>query len=259
MKITDVIIIFFIISLPFFFFAQAKSENTTTFAELNQHHEGAVTVAAQDAITALRTNVTPKLEQGYDSYKYNPADPTLAYDAFMRTLAMNYKVEGENSMDVLATYVPVFSVLDYDGLLLNVYQQTKGANGEKQFERVWLPKIPFSYADDSGNVVNFTVGDDVEVYVRTLNEWHTGKRAELAADSEITIPLLAEADAFDKIRRQKIVQTMQEQFAYYVNEHNVYAKYLDMTYKFVMPMIPEDDWFNTVDNVSIFAFFQGYQ
>lgn len=259
MKITDVIIIFFIISIPFFFYAEAKSENTTTFALQNQHHEGAVTIAAHDAITTLSTNIVPKLDRGYDDYKYSPVDPSLAYETFMNTLAANYQVETDNSKEILSTYVPVFAVLDYDGLLLNVYQQHKGPDGEQIFERVWLPKIPFSYADDMGNIINFTVSDDVEIYDRVLNEWFTGKRADLAADDEISIPLLADEDAFEKIRRQKIVSTMQEQFAYYVNEHNVYAKYLDMTYKFVMPMIEEDDWYNTVDDVSIFAFFQGYQ
>ncbi|MGE7983789.1 hypothetical protein [Solibacillus sp. NPDC093137] len=259
MKITDYIIVFLIVALPAFFFIQMKAEKTTDFVEMNHHNEWSLTVSAHDAINVLSTNVVPKLEAGYHSYKISPSDPQLAYETFIHSLAANYQVQDGVSVNVLERYVPVFAVLDYDGLLLNVYKEYKDADGNVINERTWLPKIPFSYTDSEGNIINFTIDDTVEIYDSTLKEWYDGKRGELAADEEITIPLLKDEDTFEKERTQMIVNTLQENIAYYVNKHNVYTKSLDVTYTFTMPLIEKEDWYNTVDNIGVFAFFQGYQ
>ncbi|HCG4536139.1 TPA: hypothetical protein NJY08_004992, partial [Salmonella enterica subsp. enterica serovar Typhi str. AG3] len=58
--------------------------------------------------------------------------------------------------------------------------------------------------------------------------------------------------------RTTIINTLQEQLEWYINEHNVYTKQLDVTYTFTLPLIPQEDWYNTVDDISILAFFQGY-
>lgn len=256
MKIIDFILIFLFIYIPFLFFVQVKAEKTETYIQLNHLHEGAMTVAAQDAVHVLRTNVIPKMEVGYESYKINPVDPQPALDAFLRTLAINYQVEDEITADVLSRYVPVFAVVDYDGLVMSVYKEFQNVSNEKVVDRVWLSKIPFSYSDDEGNIVNFTIDEDVEVYDKELNEWFEGKRQELLTD--VTIPILEDATKFEQVRRNTIVDTLQENIAYYINEHNVYTKELDVTYKFAFPLINKEDWYNTVDDVSILAFFQGY-
>lgn len=256
MKITDFILIFIIITLPIFFIVEAKAENTKTFVEVNHHNDAAFTNATHDAINILRTNVEPKLQSGYDSYKVTPVNPQPAFDTFLQSLALNYAVENKISIDVLSRYVPVFSVVDYDGLLLNVYKPFKNGENVNVVDRVWLPKIPFSYSDDDGNVINFTIDEEVEVFDIDLQEWFSGTRTELL--SEVTIPLLNDAELFDQTRRSTIVHTLQENLAYYINEHNVYTQQLDVTYKFYFPLIPQEDWYNTVDSISILTFFQGY-
>lgn len=258
MKITDFVLVFFTLFLPIFVAIEIHYDKTKTYIEYDHFHEGAFTTAAQDAVHILRTNVNPLLEAGYESYKINPAHPQPAFDTFVQSLAVNYQVKDKYAINQMLRYIPVFAVLDYDGLLLNVYKPYKDTRGDNAYERVWLSKIPLSYADDEGNIINFTVEEDIEVFDTELNEWFFGKRAELAKDGEITIPLLKNAQEFDQIRRQTIVNIVQENLAYYINEHNVYTKALDVTYKFAMPLIPQEDWYNTVDDISIFAFIQGY-
>lgn len=258
MKITNFIIIFITIVFPGFFYLEYRAMNTQTFAEINHHHKGALIVAAHDAAQTLRNHIQPQFEVNYESQKIDLVDPQPSFEAFLQTLALNYGVIDNVTMDRLARYVPVFAVLDYDGLLINVYKEFQNDRQENVMERVWLPKIPFSYVDGEGNMINFSVADEVEVYDAELKEWIEGKRTELLTDAEITVPLLSDATEFDQIRRSIIVNTLQEQFAYYINEHNVYTKKLDVTYKFALPLIPQEDWYNTVDDISIFAFFQGY-
>lgn len=258
MRLTDFIIIFVIVvSLPLLY-AEHKYSFAKETIEQNHKYEANLTVAAQDSIHVLRTNALPALQNSYESYNINPVNPQPAFDAFLNTLAINYGIEDETSKDMLSRYIPAFAVIDYDGLLLNVFKEYTDTRGDKVLDRVWLPKITFSYSDDEGNIINFTIDEDVEVYDRELGEWFIGKREELARDSEITIPLLTDLEHFDSVRRTTIVNTTQEHLAYYINEHNVYTKYLDSTYTFALPLIDKEEWLNTVNDISVLAFFQGY-
>lgn len=258
MKLPHFLILFIIIYSGPLFFTEYRYQYTKKTMEENHKHELSMTTATHDAVNILRTNVKTELENGYDSYKINPVNPQPAFETFMHSLALQYRVEMKDSMDRLARYVPVFAVVDYDGLLLNVYKEYKDTRGDVVLDRVWLPKIPFSYLDNEGNIINFTIDEEVEVYDIDLGEWFEGTRKELVDDPEITVSFLEDKETFHNVRRTTIVNTLQEQLAYYINEHNVYTKHLDVTYKFMLPYIPKEDWYNTVDDISILAFFQGY-
>lgn len=257
MKITDFAIIFILIVFPLLVFSQWKSEDSNTFINLNNQYDTGMTVATQDAMDQLRTNVIPTEEAGYSSSKFNRVNPEPAFQTFLHTLSINFGVEDDVTQDLMSRYVPVFAVMDYDGALLSVYQEILN-NGEKELKRVWLPKIPFTYHDTEGNIISFTLEEDVRVYDVALDEWVSGNRKELVKDPQITIPLLHDADEFHRIRKNTIVNVFQDELAYYINEHNVYTKQLGITYKFTLPLIEQEDWYNTVDDISIFTFFQGY-
>ncbi|MEX3624893.1 hypothetical protein [Viridibacillus arvi] len=421
MKITSLNIVYIIIMIPLLLYAQWRTEDTSKLTQLNKQYDSALTTASQDATKVLRTNVVPQLEAGYSSLKINPANSDVALKTFLHTLALNFELEDENSVDVLSQYIPVFSVLEYDGLSLNVFQESKDKDNNKIVKRTWLPKVPFSYSDKQGNIINFTIDQNVEVYVASLNEWFEGTREDVLNDitvdlnigeleeessdnqpnlairsgsekekevltvsknitsklydrlseetktsvskvlpkkiytrfieslkqseSEFDIPadildelmntlsddlfdkvivelatvgknedktscqngnvseecfsskgssngstheineatttskdkkariiedtpkitndklsilLLANEDEFEQVRKQTIVSTMQEEFAYYINVHNTYTKQLDINYEFAIPLISQEDWYNTVDDVGVFAFIQGY-
>lgn len=257
MKITDFILIYLIIILPFVVYAEWRADDTNTFAQLNYQYKRALTVAGQDAADQLRINAEPNLESGYDSAKSFRINKETAYDTFIHTLALNFGTEDDVTKDLMTRYIPVFAILEYDGFSMNVYKPFQNGS-EKLVDRVWLPKIPFAYHDAYGNILKFTLDEQVTVYDAALNEWVTGGRQELIMDPEITIDLLKDADLFDRIRRDTIVNVLQENLGFQINEHNVYARQLGITYSFALPLIPQEDWYNTVDDVSIFAFLQGY-
>lgn len=236
-------------------YAQWRAEDTNTFAKLNHQYDGAMTLASRDSADQLRVNAKPNFESGYASEKFVNINKEEAYNTFIHTLALNFETEDEVSKDFLARYVPVFGIVEYDGLSLNVYQNiTKG--NERLMERKWLPKLPFTYSDSAGNIVQFTLDEYVTVYDAAQKDWYEGKREAIKDD--VTISLLNDADLFDKVRRDSIVNVLQENLAYQINQHNVYTKGLGITYKFTLPLISEKDWYNTVDDVGIVSFFQGY-
>lgn len=258
MKLIHFLILFILIIATPLISLETRYSYAVSHMEQNQKYEAAMTVAAHDAINVLRRDIKTELEAGYDSYKINPVNPQPSLETFLKTLSIQFGVNNDISTDVLSRYVPAYAVVDYDGLLLNVYKEFNNTRGEKVLDRVWLPKIPFSYIDNEGNILNFTIDEELELYDIELNEWFEGTRTQLLADPEITVDFLEDEDTFHNVRRTTIVNTLQEHLAYYINEHNVYRKALDVTYKFKLPLIPEEDWYNTVDDVSILAFFQGY-
>lgn len=179
MKITDFKIILIVLLIPLLTFSQIRSQDSLTLAQVNTRYDNAMTTAVQDSTAALRTNVDPNNEAGYRSIKITPANKDIALKTFLQTAALNFGSETQVNKDVLSSHIPVFAVMEYDGLSLNVYQQYQNDKNEKLTERKWLPKKPFSYTDNQGNTINFTVSDEVEVYVKALDQWFYGKRAEV--------------------------------------------------------------------------------
>lgn len=258
MKITNFTVIFLLIVIPLMLILHMRAEDTNTFAKLNNRYDEAMITATHDSADQLRMNAIPDFESGYSSKKFSRINKEAAYDTFVHTLAINFETQDEITEKLLERYIPVYSIIEYDGLSLNVFQQYNNEDGMKVTDRVWLPKIPFTHHDEAGNIIQFTLDEYVTAYDSGLDEWIEGDRRELLADEDINIGLLEDADLFDRIRRDTIVNTLQENFAFYINEHNVYMKNIGITYTFALPLIPQEDWYNTVDDVGIFAFLQGY-
>lgn len=255
MKISDFVVIYFIIVLPLLLFAQWRAEDTNTFAKLNNQYDGAMVVATHDAVNELRLNAKPNYESGYESRKFSRINKQPAYETFIHSLALNFGTEDAITKDLLARYVPVFGILEYDGFSMSVYKEFSKEN-TTNFDRVWLPKIPFAYHDGRGNIIQFTLDEHVTVYDAMEEEWIKGDRREVK--DIVDIDLLQDAKKFDRMRRDTIVSILQENLAYQINEHNVYTKNLGITYKFAMPLISQEDWYNTVDDIGVIAFFQGF-
>ena len=68
---------------------------------------------------------------------------------------------------------------------------------------------------------------------------------------------IKEASEFHKKRRETIVGLIRNVLREEVNEHETYANLIGVTYDFYIPDISEDDWNNTINDISVLAFFQG--
>lgn len=255
MKISDYVIIYLIIVIPLLVFTQWRAEDTSKFEKINTDYDKIFNVAVHDAVDTMKKNATPSYEYGYSKPKFSRVNKEVAYDSFIRTLALNFGTESNNTKDVLERYVPVFSVVEYDGFSMSVYDKFQGTTG-LVWKRVWQPKIPFTYSDKSGNIVQFTLDDYVKVYDVELREWVEGYRKEVLKESKME--LLKNKKEFEQVRRSTVVNTVQDHLAYQVNKHNVYTRGIGITYKFAMPLIDQDDWYNTIQDVGVLAFMQGY-
>ena len=109
-------------------------------------------------------------------------------------------------------------------------------------------------------IFRFTLDEYVYVYDKVTEpnnpEWKEGPRKVLAQESAIT--LLHDEKEFDRIRRNTIVLNIEKSIDAEINHHNQLLSTMGFTYKFAIPLITEETWHNTIDDVGIVTFVQGY-
>ena len=179
MKITSFFIITYMIMFPLLCYSQWRAEDVSVYTRLNKQYDTAITTATQDAVTILRRTSVGQDEAGYASSKENPADKDAALKTFLQTLSVSFQTNDTNTIDLISRYVPAFAVLENDGLSLSVFQHSSDKEGNDILKRQWMPKVPFSYTDKEGNIINFTIDQDIEIYVKSLDEWYEGTREEV--------------------------------------------------------------------------------
>lgn len=255
MKLGNFVIVFLSIFFVFMIFQQIRLDEVKGVNQQNKRFDTYLTTASQDAVTALSTNSNPSFEHYYLSEKYSAVNKEESYNVFVKTLNRNFDIHDKISEDVIAQYIPLFAILEYDGLSINKFQMYK-EKGMTYSKRMWMPKIPFTYTDSSGNIFRFTLDDYIQVYDRFNDEWFEGFVEEV--DKEANILLLKDKRKLELIRKRTIVETLQTHFAEVIAEHNKYASKLGITYTFALPVIDEETWYNSIDDIGIYTFFQGY-
>ena len=66
-----------------------------------------------------------------------------------------------------------------------------------------------------------------------------------------------EASDFHKLRRNTIINKIQDGLNDAFNKYNLYADLMGVTYEFHIPEIGMDEWNNTIDDIAVLAFVQG--
>lgn len=256
MKITDFALLFTALFLPLSIILGMHSGNMQDIRLLEMKYAGALRTAVQDGAVMLNFNETQSLEAGYESSKRFRADKERALAAFSQTLYLNLGIQDDvQAQNALWWYMPVITVMDYDGYYIYAMESMSGEDGQELMKHVWSPKIPYIYTDSAGNVVHFTLDRRVEAFHQQSGAWYAGWQHELTGLSGIA--LLNESVLFDEIRRRTIVNAVQKDLAFYINRHNEIASRNGLSYRFSLPVIPQEEWVNTVDDIGLMAFIQG--
>ncbi|WP_037288762.1 hypothetical protein [Saccharibacillus sacchari] len=256
MKITSFAIIFVLIFSPFFQIASMRLDDLDKVMQLTDRYNAVTKTAIQDAAYMLNETVDQRYEPGYGSKKFFRANKERAVEAFYRTLALNFNVDGDAvAIGALAGYIPAVAVIDYDGYYIYATEQFVDDSGQAQMRLVWSPKKPYSYADKQGNIVQFSLDGFVKTYDRSSSRWIQGQRTEVVDSTQI--PLLRDGATFETARRQTIIHAIQNDLAYTINRHNQYATRYGIDYLFTLPQISQEEWDNGIDDIGIVAFIQG--
>ncbi|WP_145410302.1 hypothetical protein [Paenibacillus xylanexedens] len=256
MKITDFSILFVIIFLPLFWIVSLHTRDAEEAQLLSQKYRSALQTAVLDAGAVMHQNEKQNNEAGYDSTKFVKADKELALLTFTQTMALNMGIQDDPAaIRSLFDYIPAIVVLDYDGYYILAKEAEMTGNTELTYKQVWSPKKPYTYADPNGSSINFTLDGYVYAYDAIQGKWIEGFQKELASNTQI--PLLQDTDTFEQVRRSWIVTSVQEDLADIINRHNEFARRNGISYTFTLPLIPQEDWYNSINDTGIMAFIQG--
>ncbi|MEG6589801.1 hypothetical protein [Paenibacillus barengoltzii] len=253
MKITDWAVIFVIIIAPVVWLGGLRAENLREVNRLETRYTSALRTAVHDAAASLNRNELQQFESGYGSSKWMRADKEQALAALLRSLSLNFGVADDlTGQQILLGYIPAIVVMDYDGYFL--YTADLDLSSDTWTYR-WQDKKPYTYLDASGNSIAFTLDRQVTAYDAATNRWVSGLQNEIK--SEVSIPLLQNEALFDAVRRATIVRRIEEDLAQAIRLHNQIAAKLGVDYTFTLPVIPQEEWNNTLDDVGMLVFLQG--
>lgn len=66
-----------------------------------------------------------------------------------------------------------------------------------------------------------------------------------------------DASAFHTLRREVIIKLVQDTLRQEINSHKTYAKLMGLNYDFSLPEIANDEWTNSINDISLMSFIQG--
>jgi hypothetical protein len=219
-------------------------------------YDAALDAAVDDAASQLIGNANQQREAQYGSDKRISLNKEEAVAAFYRTLDAGFGVAGDPvAQGALHRYIPAIVIVGYDGFYVYSEQEWTGPNGKMIMKPVWGAKKPYAYSDVAGNSLSFTLDQEVLAYDAASGSWQEGLRQDIW--QQTSIPLLQDAEQFERTRRSTIVRAIQDELAYRINQYNETVSRSGFSYVFTLPLIPDEDWSNSIDDVGVLAFLQG--
>jgi hypothetical protein len=272
MKITDLALLFLLALLPFSVSADIEQRRQIESLSWEQVYDEVMYNASEDATIAMVRNFGSDSGSGsgmntgdqyFEGVHRSPKNIDLnlpaAMDRFLETVYINFGVEEDKvGQDSLKAYLPVQMAIGYDGLYIHTWQNVYNEDAAKyETKDIWMPKIPYTYYDNGGNLtVNFTLDDFAYVFDHSNAARAQDNRDRLAAIYPVN--LFTSIVNFDSIRRQTIIELIQTQLEYYTSRANYLSQVYGQGYIYNIPMVEEDTWNNTIDDVCFISFLQGF-
>jgi hypothetical protein len=208
-------------------------------AQLNIQYDNAM----DNAVESAMENIVEVDDA--DALKINKEE---ILSRFFLGLSINLGLsEGENMRQYLEYYFPVIAIMMEDGMYSWEVNETEN---KKEFSE----KIPYCLKKENYEICYRF--DDVILYRDKISG------AEIKGIyQEIRERYPAEElsdENFDEIRRRTIISVITEEMNRQLELHNRYAALNGISYYFSLPVIDMEEWYRTVDDVTLLCVFQGY-
>jgi len=245
MKMTDLAILFVIITIPFMQILRIKSDNLQSTAYKSVLLNSYIDAAVEDASSAMiEKSDGNKIKISRDK----------AMSAFLQTLFMNFNAKDSIDKNRLMAYIPVIVLIDFDGFYTCSMEEYINSDGDIEQKMVWKPKQPYAY-ESGGFVYLFTLDSFVKIYDSTDNKFFEGSFEELK--SLLPGTLLQDGELFEQVRKRTIIEAIKSDVNNAINLHNTYAERYGISYRFTLPSISDADWNRNIEDIGFLAFIQG--
>jgi len=243
MKITDLAIIFILITVPFLLTTKIKRDYLHYASEQKIIYNRILDTAIDDAIGVYKTD--------------EKINHKLVKETFFKTLKVNFQMpDNELSTAQLSKYIPAMVSIEKDGFTILAQDEYINGNGYKERRLVWQPKVPYSY-HKGDYIYRFYLDDHLEIYRTDLNRFYKGSYQSLKNNVALADTILLDKKKYNTIKNREIIDRIQRELNHHMNAYNSFSKTFGISYEFFLPTIEKDDWENTISDVSLLVFFQG--
>lgn len=244
MKITDLAIIFILITIPFLLTTKIKRDYLHHASEQSILYNRILDTAIEDAISVYGSDDT--------------VNKDLAKEIFFKTLKVNFEMpDTVLSTTQLSKYIPAMVSIEKDGFSVLSQDEYTNENGYKERRLIWQPKIPYSYKKDD-YIYRFFLDDHLEIYSTDLNRFYKGSYQSLKSNTELSDSILLDVEKYNDIKDREIIGKIEKELTVHMNAYNRFAQNFGISYEFYLPTISKDDWHNSISDVSLLVFFQGF-
>ncbi len=181
--------------------------------------------------------------------------PVIAYVVDDGVYLMNQKIEESSINDSIGGT----SVVNIPPVISSTMLEDQPLLWENQ--SVWNTSMEISkkylfYKERKGFAIQYTLSDYIRIQNLSTMEVEEGVYNDLVGMYPEILP--ESREAFDQERRLVIIQCITEEFSRSIEQHNRIAKKYGIQYQFQLPVIPNEEWYRTVNDISMIVLFQGY-
>jgi len=243
MKITDLAIIFILITIPFLITTKIKRDYLQSASEQSIMYNRILDTATEDAIGVYTND--------------EDINRALAKATFFKTLKVNFEMPDTALSTIqLSQYVPAMVSIEKDGFSVLAQSEYINVSGDKERRLIWQPKEPYSFKKNN-YIYRFYLEDHLEIYTVDLDKFYKGSYESLKNKSVLADTILSDRGQYNAIKNRTIIDKIQKSLNYHINEYNDITKSFGISYEFYLPTITKDDWDNSISDVSLLVFFQG--
>ena len=243
MKITDLAIIFILITIPFLLTTKIKRDYLYKASEQSVLYNRILDTAIEDAIGVYMND--------------EDIDPNLAKEVFFKTLKINFEMPNTTSSTrKLSKYIPAMVSIEKDGFSVLAQDEYINFDGYKERRLLWQPKEPYSY-HKGDYIYRFYLDEQLEIYSTDLSQLYKGSYQSLKNKAVLADTILVDEEKYNVIKNREIISRIQRALKDHINEYNQFAEAFGVSYEFFLPTISKDDWENSISDVSLMVFFQG--
>lgn len=155
--------------------------------------------------------------------------------------------QGDSIREWLECFFPVLSLMMQDGIY-------SWELNELKYKKEFSEKIPYCLEKENYKI-SYTFDDFIIFYDKRTGKERKGIYQEIR--KQYPIDELSDSN-FDEIRRRTIISIITETMDRQMEKHSRFAKEKGVNYSFSFPVIDMEEWYRTVDDVTLLCVFQGY-
>lgn len=273
MKHIKLSLVFVIIVISVFSILSQKINALTAVTRLQIQYNNAIDNAVTDALYQVVDN---------ELVDITSIDFATVTTSFIEYLGLNLGLEPSSPKGrTLGIYVPIIAYIVKDGVYFAYQKEDKGnasSNSDEssttniskdernEFYKAWVTgewavhievskRVPFEKRYGKYQVY-YTLSDYVKVIDCDTNIILEGYYTDIIKQIHDVLP--STRQEFDQERCNVIVDCITSNMEQYIATHNTIAKRYGINYHFMLPKIKKEEWYRTIDDISMIALFQGY-